>query len=107
MFDPIHVYVYVIVNTSIDDHNSPYYHESEEKKNNVKPRESFSIIPFRSLLIHTLYIYMSNIEERSFRLWGRINPAHCVNPYMSEHQRYSSRLHPLLDHRCHVVVCCH
>lgn len=49
--------------TLLHHHVDPYYHESEEKKNAVKP------------------------QERSFRLWGRINPAHCVNPYMSEHQR--------------------
>lgn len=27
-------------------------------------------------------------EQRSFRLWGRLNPAHCVVPYETEHVRH-------------------
>lgn len=44
-------------------HLSPFWHEGPEVQKNLRP------------------------EQHAFRLWGRINPAHCVIPYETETQR--------------------
>lgn len=44
-------------------HASPFYHETDEQKAQVRT------------------------EQHSFRLWGRINNAHCALPYQTETQR--------------------